>query len=200
MKFNKLIPALAIMSTVLLGAAPAVTLAEVEMGASGDGERTVARQISAVITAIDYKTRDITLEGPLGEAITLNVGDGVKRFDEFVKGDLVMATYVESISGELRTPTADEIKNPWVELDAAGIAEAGMPPGAAVGRAIQAVCTIEGMNRATGTVTVKDPKGNFHVIADVNPEKMEGVTLGQTVIITYTRAMALTLEKAVVAE
>jgi len=192
---RKLIPALALLSTMLLGAMSSIAQAEVEVAVSGDGERMVAKQVTAVITNINHETRDFTLEGPLGNTITLNAGDAVTRFDEFAKGDMVMASYSESISGELRAPTEEELLEPWVELDAAAIAEADMPPGAAVGLAVRAVCTIEGMNRATQTVTVMDPRGRFHVIGDVDPARMAGVALGDTVIITYSQAVALTLEK-----
>jgi hypothetical protein len=50
------------------------------------------------------------------------------------------------------------------------------------------------MNRLLGTVTVMDPRGKAHVIADVEPEKMAGVTLGQTIVLVYTEAIAMTLE------
>jgi hypothetical protein len=192
----KLTPVLALLSSLLLGVLPTTVFAELDVAVSGDGERMTAKQVTAVITAIDEKTRDITLQGPLGSTVTLKAGDAVTRFDEFAIGDLVQARYVESISGELRAPTEAERRAPWVELDAAGIAEANMAPGAAVGLVVRAVCTIEGMNRATHTVTVKDPRGNFHVIGDVNPMKMEGVALGDTVIITYSQAVALSLEKS----
>ena len=62
-------------------------------------------------------------------------------------------------------------------------------------RMIRAVCTIEGMNRVLGTVTVEDTRGNLHLITDVEPEKMEGVTLGQTLVIVYAEAVALSLEQ-----
>jgi hypothetical protein len=166
------------------------------MSVSGDGERMIAKQVSAQITAIDPQTRDITLEGPLGNTITLRASEAVKRFDEFAVGDLVQATYAESISGELRAPTEAELETPWVELDGAAIAEEDLPPAAGVGTVIRAVCTIEGLNRATRTVTVQDPRGLYHVIQDVDPAKMEGVNIGDTIIITYSQAVALSLEKA----
>jgi hypothetical protein len=49
-------------------------------------------------------------------------------------------------------------------------------------------------------VVIKDPRGKVHVLADVEAEKMEGVTLGQTVVIVYAEALALSLEQAAVAE
>ena len=197
---RRLFSALALFSAVLLGTTPALTIAELEVQARGDNERTTARRISAVITDIDPATREITLEGGLGNSLTLTVGPDVKRFDEFKVGDLVVATYASSISGELRAPTEAELAEPIVELDAGAIASEDMEPGAAVGRAIRAVCTIEGMNRITRTVMLKDPDGDFHIIDDIDPAKMEGVSLGDTIIITFTEAFALNLEKQTPAE
>lgn len=194
MKFRPILPAL--LAAAFATAISSNALAEIELTVTGDGERMVAKQVTAEIISIDPKTRNITLEGPLGNTITLNAGEEVQRFDEFQKGDMVQASYSESISGELRTPTEAELAEPWVELDAAAVAEAGMPPAAGVGRVVRAVCTIEGMNRASGTVTVQDPRGLFHVIDDVPAQRMEGVKLGDTVVITYSQAVALSLEKA----
>jgi len=193
---HKITPVLALLCSVLFGAISTTAQAELSVAVSGDGERMVAKQVTAVITAINKETRDITLEGPLGNTITLKAGDGVTRFDEFAVGDHVTATYSASISGELRAPTEAEAQEPLVVLDAAAIAKANMPPGAAVGMVVRAVCTIEGLNRATRTVTVKDSNGNFHVIGDVKPEKIAEAAIGDTVVIIYSQAVALTLEKS----
>lgn len=197
---QRLLSALALFSAVLLGTIPALSQAELEVAARGDNERMTAKRISAVITDIDTASREVTLEGGLGNSITLTVGPDVSRFDEFKVGDLVVATYASSISGELRAPTEAELAEPIVVVDAGAVAPADMEPGAAVGRSVRAICTIEGMNRVTRTVMLKDPDGDFHIIDDVDPAKMEGVSLGDTVIITYTEAFALALEKQVPAE
>lgn len=195
MPIRNFVSVIALLSTVLLGTLPALASAAVEVTTQDEEGRTLTKQITAEIVAIDPETREITLEGPLGNTITLTASPDVQRFDEFAKGDMITATYSESISGELRAPTEEELAQPWVELDAAGVAAANMPPAAGVGRIIRAVCTIEGMNRATETVTVKDPRGRFHVIPDVDPARMAGVAIGDTVVITYSQAVALSLEK-----
>ena len=192
---QKIVQALALFSTILLGVVPALSLAELDMESRGDNERTTVKRISAVITDIHADSRKITLQGTLGNFVTITAGPEITRFDEFAVGDTVLATYVSSLSGELRAPTAAELADPVVELSAEAIADANMDPGAAAGRSVRAVCTIEGMNRVTGTIMLKDPDGDFHLIDDVDPEKMAGVTLGQTIIVTYTEAFALTLEK-----
>jgi hypothetical protein len=197
---RRILSVLALFSAVLLGTIPALSLAELEVSERGANERTMTKRVSAIITDIDTETREITLEGGLGNSITLTVGPDVTRFDEFKVGDLVAATYVSSISGELRAPTEAELAEPIVELDAGAVASADMEPGAAIGRSVRAVCTVEGMNRITRTVMLKDPDGDFHLIDDVDPAKMAGVSLGDTVIVTYTEAFALTLEKQAAAE
>ena len=158
-------------------------------------DRIMAITIDAEITDVDTDTREVTLRGPMGDLVTIKVGDHIERLADFAVGDVVSTTYIASLEGELRAPTAEEIAEPWVELDAAAIATKDMDPGAMVGRKIRAVCTIEGMNRVTRSVTVRDPRGKYHVIGDVEPEKMEGVTLGTTLVLVYTEAMAVTLEK-----
>ncbi len=192
---RKLFRALALFCVGLLGMIPALSQAELDVQVRGENERTSTKRISAVITKIDAGTREITLEGSLGNFITLVAGPEITRFDEFAVGDLVVATYVSSLSGELRAPTEAELAEPIVVLNADAVADKNADPGAAAGVSIRAVCTIEGMNRITRTVMLKDPDGDFHLIEDVDPVKMAGVALGDTIIVTYTVAFALTLEK-----
>ncbi len=193
---SKLTRALALAFAGLLCTIPAISHAEVDVELRGNNERTTVKSISAVITEIDPKTREITLEGSLGNLITLTAGPEVARFDELAVGDMVNATYTTSVSGELREPTEEELANPLVVLDADAVtASKDEDPGAAVGVTVRAVCTIEGMNRATKTVMLKDSDGDFHIIEDVDPAKMAGVNIGQTIVVTYTEAFALSLDK-----
>lgn len=161
------------------------------------GVRAAAVQVSAVITAIDQDTRELTLRMPHGDYVTIVASPDIQRFGEFAVGDAIVATYVTSLGGEVRKPTPEELETPWQELDAAAVAGMDIPPGVAGMRVIKAVCTIEGMNRVAGTAMIEDPRGKYHLIGDIAPERFEGVQLGDTVVMVYTQALALTLEKAV---
>ena len=175
----------------------ALLLASWQAVAETEGNaRFMEMTVSAEIVDIDHETREISLKTPMGDVVTLTAGEQVERLSEFAVGDSVVTTYLSSLEGDLRKPTEEEQEHPWIELDAAAIAGLEELPGAAAGRVIQAVCTIEGMNRVLGTVTILDPRGKLHVIGDVEPEKMEGVVLGDTVIVTFSEAIAVTLEKA----
>jgi hypothetical protein len=183
---------LATLLTAFVCALPAIAQ---ETDQAQGGARVEAISIEAEVVSIDHDTRELSIRSPLGDIITVTAGDHIERLHEIAVGDLIVISYLASLEGELRQPTAAEIAEPWVEVDAAAVAGADMLPGAIAGNVVRAVCTIEGMNRLTRTVTVLDPRGKYHVIGDVEPEKMEGVTLGTTLVLTYTQAMAITLEE-----
>ncbi|WP_415358099.1 hypothetical protein [Halioglobus sp. Uisw_031] len=158
------------------------------------GGRAVAMEAEAEITAIDLKTRQVTLRGPGGNTFTLQSQDKAIALEEVKVGDSVVVTYIAAMESELRVPTAEEIAAPWVELDEEAVSEDATHPGIADMRVIRAVVTVEGMNRVSGTVTVKDSRGMVHIIGDVEPEKMEGVKIGETAVIVFAEAIALTLK------
>jgi hypothetical protein len=157
--------------------------------------RAMAMTIEAEVVDVDPEFRQVTLKGPMGNVVTVTAGEEVTNFKDIKVGDTLVASYMAALEGELREPTAEELENPWVVVEDSAASEEGEPAAVGKARLIRAVCTIEGMNRALGTVTVKDPRGKLHMIGEVEPEKMEGVTLGQTVVLVYTEALAVSLEK-----
>ena len=171
-----------------------LAFAEAQSETTESGGRAVAAVIEAVITEIDRETKQVTIEGPLGQTQTLTATEEVVSLDDVKVGDHIRATYLSALEGEVREPTEEEKENPWVVLEDAGESTDPAHPAIGAARMIRAVCTIEGMNRILGTVTVKDPRGKVHLIDDVEPEKMEGVLLGDTVVLVYSEAIALSLE------
>ena len=64
--------------------------------------RTVT--VKATIEAIDKTNRIITLKGAKGNLVDVYATDKVKRFDELKVGDVITATYSESIAIRVRKP------------------------------------------------------------------------------------------------
>jgi hypothetical protein len=151
--------------------------------------------VTASVVAIDPATREVTLKGPLGNTVTFTVDKRVQRLDEVKVGDLVRADYYVSLAAELRKPTAEEQKHPLVVLDAAGKAPPGASPAAGGLRRFKVVTTIEGLDRPTQTVTVKGPRGNYLTARVADPSRLTKVHIGDTIVITYTEALAISLEK-----
>ena len=158
------------------------------------GARAMVLSVEAVVTSVDPETKQVSLEGPMGNPITLTAREEVVSIEDIKVGDVLAATYMAALEGELREPTEEELAEPWIVLEDAAVSESAEQPGIGGARLIRAVCTIEGMNRLLGTVTVLDSRGAAHVITDVEPEKMSNVTLGQSIVLVYTEALAISLE------
>jgi hypothetical protein len=180
---------------LLVTIAPVTVHAAEEGAAPEGGARAMAVEIVAVVTDIDLETRQVSLEVPGGSVITVHATEQVVKLEDVSVGDALVVTYLAALEGEIREPTEEELAEPWVELDEGIVSDDPAHPAVAGARAIRAVVSIEGMNRILGTVTVKDARGKVHVITDVEAEKMAGVTLGQTAVLVFTEALALSLEK-----
>ena len=53
--------------------------------------------ITATVEAIDHGNRTVTLKGPKGNYVTIDVPANVTRFDSIKVGDKLTATYYENI-------------------------------------------------------------------------------------------------------
>lgn len=147
------------------------------------------------VTAVNKETREITLMGSQGELLTITASDAVKRFDEISVDDIVTFDYYTYMKAEFRQPTAEEVDEPLVVLVEGGKAPEGMDPAAIVGAQVKAVVTVEILNHPAMLATVKGPRGNYVTIPMEDAELITQLHIGQVVILTYTEAMAVSLEK-----
>lgn len=156
---------------------------------------TVKATLSAEVTAINPATREITLKGPEGNEESFTVGDAVKRLDEVKVGDMVRLDYIVSVAAEVRKPTAAEAKHPLVIMDAAARGDKDSTPAGGIARRFKVVTTIEALDRRNQTVTVKGPMGRYLTARVADPERLTKVHIGETIVIVYTEAVVLSLEK-----
>ena len=159
-------------------------------------ERTILVTVTAKVEAIDQAKREVRLKGPLGNVVTFVVDERVKRLNEVSVGDEVTADYYVSLAGELRAPTEDEKKNPLTILAGAARAPKDTVPAGGALRAFKVVATVIGLDLPTQSVTLEGPLGNSGTIRAENVEKLKQLRLGDTVIVTYTEALAISLQKA----
>jgi hypothetical protein len=155
----------------------------------------VLTSVTAKVQAIDLDKREVTLKGPEGKVVTLTVDKSVKRLDEVKVGDDVQADYYIALAAEVREPTAEEKATPLTVLGAKAKAPPGTDPAAGGLRIIKAVTTVEGLDRPTQSLTVKGPRGNYATVRVKDPSKLEKLRLGDTIIVTYAEALAVSLEK-----
>jgi Cu/Ag efflux protein CusF len=151
--------------------------------------------IQASIEAIDLASREVTLKGPQGNLVTVEVDNRVKRLSEFKVGDVVSAEYWTYLKAEFREPTPAERNNPLVVLAEGGRAPEGMPPSAAVGAVVKAVVVVDLINRTEGQVTIRGPRGKYMTFQVADQNVINQLKVRDEVILTYAEALALSLKK-----
>jgi hypothetical protein len=152
--------------------------------------------VTATVEAIDVAKREITLKGPLGNVVTITVGDKVQRLNEVKKGDQVTVDYYIGIAGELRPPTEEEKAQPYVVLDDEARSPKGSAPAGVVARTVRVVAIVEGLDLTSQTVTLKGPMGRYLTVRVDDPSKLLKARLGDTVVVVATEAIAVSVEKA----
>ena len=191
-----------IVAAVLAFSAPALHAAHHEGGhgeghsmPKAEGTRAVVAAIEAEIVAIDLETKEVTLVGPQGQHVTIVAQEKVVKISDLLVGDRVAAEYLASLHGEVREPTADELANPWVVLEDGVIDENPAHPAVGAARQVRAVCSIEAFDAEAGFVMIKDSRGKMHTIGGIPAAKFEGVSLGEDMVVVYTEALAIAMQK-----
>jgi len=159
-------------------------------------ERTVAITITARVEAIDQAKREVTLKGPLGNVVSFVVDSRVERLAEISVGDDVTADYFVSLAGEVRSPTDEEKQHPFVVLTDHAQAPAGTSPARGSLQIFRVVAVVVGLDLPSQTFTLQGPMGNYGVIRAEKAENIKKLHLDDTVVVTYTEALAVSLRKA----
>lgn len=163
---------------------------------SEPGKATAVRavQISALVVSIDKATRTVTLKGPKGNVVDVVAGDEVRNFDQIKVGDFVVVRYAQSLTLELR-----KVKGAVGDVtvrEGAARAKPGEQPGAVGAREVTAIATVTAVDPKKSTITLKGPRGNVVVLDVQNPDQFKVVKKGDQVEVTYTEALALSVEPA----
>jgi hypothetical protein len=153
-----------------------------------------AAELSAQVVGLDKATRTVTLKGPKGNVVDVVAGDEVKNFDQIKLGDFVVARYVQALTLELAKTKAG-IREKSVVEDAAR-AKPGERPAGAVARQVTVLADVTGVDPKKKTITLRGPKGNVVTLDVQNPDHFKVVKKGDQVEVTYTEALAMSVEPA----
>ncbi len=147
---------------------------------------------TATVKAINHKTRVVTLTHSDGSEVTLTVGKEVRNLPQVKVGDIVTATYHESMAFAVKKPEAGAPGTTVVQ--GATRAEPGAKPGAAAAQITTVTVTIVGIDKTAGTVTIKGPKGNVVTVKARDPKNLERVSVGDLVDVSYTEAVEIAVK------
>jgi Cu/Ag efflux protein CusF len=149
---------------------------------------------NATVEAIDQKTRMVTLKGSKGNSVTFKASDEVRNLAQVSVGDTVKFAYYESIA--VRVLKKDEAFPAAGQSTAMTRAEPGQKPAGAVGSQTSVNVTITAIDKKAKTVTLKGEDGKSVTVTPLRPEKLDEVKVGDRLVLTYTEAVAISLEKA----
>lgn len=149
--------------------------------------------VTAVVEAINHETREVTLRGPEGNAVSFVAGEEARNLGQVKVGDIVMAEYVQSMSIEV---VAGDGSEPGAgSLEVAARSEEGEMPGVAMLDTVVVTATVVDINIEANTFKLKGPEGNITEYTARDPENFKKSEVGDLVVITYTEAIALSVEK-----
>jgi Cu/Ag efflux protein CusF len=146
--------------------------------------------VTAVIVAIDSTNRLISLKTDDGAVDTVEAGPDVKRFSELKVGDKVTFRYYESVVYAIQQPGA----KPPAPATSGIVRGTGPKPGGSLSEQLTAVVTVQAIDLAIPSITIKTEQGSTMSFKIEDRKNVEGVKAGDKVQITYTRALAISVE------
>jgi len=175
-------------------AAPAAAAPAPAPVAAPRGETLIATvELTAIVTAIDQKTREVTLKKEDGTEVSFVASEDVKNLAQVQVGDMLHVVYGEALAYEVRK--GGTTVAPATAI-AGGAAELGQRPAGALARQTTATVVITAIDPKVPSVTFQGPAGNTRTIKVLHPEKLEGVSVGDTVELTFTEALAIKVVEA----
>jgi Cu/Ag efflux protein CusF len=163
----------------------AIASAQQPVQQAGDVSKT------ATITAIDHTNRVVTLKDDKGNVEDIACGPEVKRFDELKVGDTVTFSYHAAVVYEIAKPGAAGASTPD---STSAVRGQGPKPSGAYTRQQKVTVTVEAIDPAVPSITVRAPNGNSLSAQVKDKKNIEGVKVGDKIDITYTQAMMITVE------
>jgi hypothetical protein len=153
--------------------------------------RSESAQVKATVVSVDQATRMVTLTGPDGKNFEVEAGPAVQHLDQVKPGDVVVATYTESLAFQV-APTGE---TPVGASQSAKRTDLG----GEVGHQVTSSFKINAYDQNTHELWVTTAKGETKKIVVQDPkaqERLKTLSPGTTVQVTYSESLAIKLEKA----
>ncbi len=153
------------------------------------GQESELTQMTALVEAIDYRTRMVTLRTESARLVSLKVGPEVQNLRQVKKGDKLTLDYFESVEFEVRQPTAEERKLAGIEVDTGASAVRGEKPAAVVAGERIDILSVESIDRKKSLITLKG-EGGYVTVKPKYPQNMKFVKVGDTVVVKSSELFA----------
>jgi len=173
-------PAQTQMQTQTQPGSPSVTVSE-------------AKKTKATVESVDAAEKRVTLKTSDGRTVHLKLPNA-RNLDQLSKGDIVTVDYLQSTAVAMAKP-GQEPTGPETQQYVA-VPEKGQMPGGVAVQTIKETATIEKINAKKREVTLKGPEGNtVQLSVDPRVTNLNEFKKGDQIVITYTEAVAISVQK-----
>jgi len=152
---------------------------------------TSSSTITATVEAIDTAKRELTLKGPEGKVVIMEVPESVKRFSEIKVGDQLTVRYTEALLVDVHKADASAKLGETAE---AGLERTpGAKPAGVLTRTVTSTVEVASVDAKAPSITVREADGNTVSFRVRDPKKLEGVNPGDKLVVTYKEAVAVSV-------
>jgi len=142
------------------------------------------------VIAVDHEKRDLTVVTKK-DTVIVTCGPEVKNFEQIAHGDMVKTRYTETVTIQVQpggTPGSSSEKRE-------SGASPGESPAGTVSQKTHFSATITAIDKASGTVTLKDEKGESFTLTPRDVHNLDKVKVGQLAHFTFEQVAAVWVEK-----
>ena len=149
--------------------------------------------LSATVVAVDHKERLVTLQGPQGNQVVVEVSEAARNLDQVEVGDTVEVDYYESVALFAQKPDGETEAEVTVS---AARTPLGDKPGAGIAETVTLKATVQAIDYGTRMVVLQGPEGNtLTTKVDERVERFDEIKLGDEIVVKYTRAFAISVRE-----
>jgi hypothetical protein len=148
--------------------------------------------LTATVVAIDLKKRIVTLKDSQGDVRDMKVGKEAVNLPQVKVGDIVTIKFLESIAVEVIKPGTAAGAGATTTIVRA---KPGEMPGGMITRQSAMTATVKALDKEAGTISLTGPNGKTVKVKVIDPENLDKVNVGDELMITFTEAEAISVER-----
>jgi hypothetical protein len=144
-----------------------------------------------VVRSVNYDERTVTVQGPDGGLLTIQVPPEAQNLDQVHAGSKFKVRYMESVAiGVVPGGGKPDVQS----AEAVQLAPKGGTPGGVMARVTQITGTVEGVDYGNRIVSIRGPEGNLrrYPVGD-DVENLDQLQVGDTVGLRVTEALGMTM-------
>jgi hypothetical protein len=144
------------------------------------------------IVKVNRARKQVTLGLPGGQEVTVDVRNPY-NLNAAKAGEPFVVRYYEVVTIRKKKP-GESVPSASLKGGVA-TAKPGGTPGAVSEIHARILVTVDAIDEANGTVTIKAPDGTVETVKPRNPQNLKRIKVGDELVINFSRAIAITLEK-----